>query len=244
MRQSLGGMSCWTAMLVRQLLPSYRPLSSLVLDAAAIRHPLNYPENRQTMRTATKLTIALAAVLASPAFAAGNTLIGWAMLPAATFSDGPTSGQFAAANPYGTNLPPYMNLQPVQGFSAVLAGPGKNTFLVMPDNGFGAQGNSADALLRMYALKADFKTAHGGSGTVSAVNFTLGTELRRFSGPSHITLNDANHKLGITIQADMDHYYNDPSKPVVDPGIKFGRLLTGADFDIESVRRDKNCNLW
>jgi len=30
----------------------------------------------------------------------------------------------------------------------------------------------------------------------------------------------------------------------VDPSIKAGRLLTGADFDIESVRRDKFGNLW
>ncbi|WP_084226827.1 esterase-like activity of phytase family protein [Nitrosospira sp. NpAV] len=190
------------------------------------------------------LLVILAAALATPAFAAGNTLIGWAMLPAATFADGPTSGQFAAANPYGTHLPPYADLQPVQGFSAVLAGPEKDTFLVMTDNGFGAQANSADTLLRMYALKPDFKTASGGTGKVSAVNFTLGTELGRFSGPSRITLNDANQKLGVTIQADLDNYYNDPSKPAVDPDIKFGRLLTGADFDIESVRRDKNCNLW
>lgn len=197
------------------------------------------------MKTAIKpLIITLATALATPAYATGNTLIGWAMLPAATFADGPTSGQFAAANPYGTNLPPYANRQPVQGFSAVLAGPEKDTFLVMTDNGFGAQGNSADALLRMYALKPDFKTASGGTGTVSPVNFTLGTELRRFTNPSRITLNDINHKLGITIQADLDNYYNDTSKPTVDPGIKFGRLLTGADFDIESVRRDKNCNLW
>lgn len=72
----------------------------------------------------------------------------------------------------------------------------------------------------------------------------LGTELSKFSNPSRITLNDINHKLGITIQADLSNYYNDPGKPKVDPSIKFGRLLTGADLDIESVRRDKNCNLW
>lgn len=197
------------------------------------------------MKTAIKLPIiTLAAALATPALAADNTLIGWAMLPAATFADGPTSGQFASANPYGTNIPPYADLQPVQGFSAVLAGPEKDTFLVMTDNGFGAQTNSADTLLRMYALKPDFKTAFGGTGTVSPVNFTLGSELSRFSNPSRITLNDINRKLGLTIQADLDNYYDDPARSNVDPSIKFGRLLTGADFDIESVRRDKNCNLW
>jgi hypothetical protein len=202
-------------------------------------------ESKQTMKTAVKpLIIALAAALAAPAYAADNTLVGWALLPAATFADGPTSGQFTSANSYGTNLPPYKYLQPVQGFSATLAGPEKETFLVMTDNGFGSQANSADALLRMYALKPDFKTTSGGTGKVSPVNFTLGTELGRFSNPSRITLNDINRKLGITIQADLNNYYNDTSKPTVDPSIKFGRLLTGADLDIESVRRDKNCNLW
>ncbi|OYV00860.1 MAG: hypothetical protein CFE45_07360 [Burkholderiales bacterium PBB5] len=31
---------------------------------------------------------------------------------------------------------------------------------------------------------------------------------------------------------------------MVDPTIRAGRLLTGADFDVESVRKDKNGNLW
>ena len=116
------------------------------LDAALIIPPSSL-ENNQTMKTAIKpLIIALAATLATPGFAAGNKLVGWAMLPAATFADGPTSGQFASANPYGTDIPPYADLQPVQGFSAVLAGPEKDTFLVMSDNGFGAQTNSADTL--------------------------------------------------------------------------------------------------
>jgi len=44
-------------------------------------------------------TALFASLLAPVAQAAGvNTLTGWAMLPAATFSDGPTSGQFAFTN--------------------------------------------------------------------------------------------------------------------------------------------------
>lgn len=190
------------------------------------------------------LFLALAAALCAPALATSNTLVGWAVMPAATFSDGPTSGQFASANPYGTNVSPYVNLQPVQGFSAVLPGADDDSFIVMTDNGFGALGNSADTLLRMYSLRPDFKTAHGGTGTVSATNYLSGTPLARFTHPSRITLNDVNHKLDIPIQADYDNYYNDPSKAAVDPSIRFGRLLTGADFDIESVRQDKTCNLW
>lgn len=187
---------------------------------------------------------ALVAAFATPAFAASNTLIGWAVLPAATFSDGPTSGQFTTANTYGTNLPPYANRQPVQGFSAVLPGADGDSFIVMTDNGFGGQTNSADALLRLYSVRPDFKTATGGTGTVGATNFLTGTPLARFTQPARLTLNDTNQKLSLPIQADYTNYYNDPSKAAVDPSIKFGRLLTGADFDVESARVDKRCNLW
>lgn len=188
------------------------------------------------------LTSALAAM--AHATSADNTLIGWAVMPAATFADGPTSGQFTTPNAYGSNLPPYTNKQPVQGISAVLEGADDDSFIVMTDNGFGARGNSADALLRLYSLRPDFRTARGGSGTVSATNFLTGTALKNFAIPSRVTLNDNNQKLGLPIQADYGHYYDDPNKAGVDASIKFGRLLTGADFDVESARQDKHCNLW
>lgn len=79
------------------------------------------------MRTMPSLSCTLAPLAASLLLFTGTThaqmLIGWARMPAATFADGPTSGQFAAPNPYGTNTPPFVNRQPVQGFSGVLAGP-------------------------------------------------------------------------------------------------------------------------
>jgi hypothetical protein len=104
----------------------------------------------QTYRLTLTAGLLLAAGLFTlPASAAQNTLIGWASMPAATFSDGPTSGQFTGNNPYGSNPVPYLDLQPVQGFSGVLPGPEDDTFRFITDNGFGAQGNSADALLRM-----------------------------------------------------------------------------------------------
>lgn len=194
------------------------------------------------------LGFAIATALAANAFAhnggGANTLIGWAVLPAATFSDGPTSGQFTTPNPYGTFLPPYVSLQPVQGMSAVLEGADDDSFIIMTDNGFGAKSNSADAVLRLYSLRPDFKTAQGGSGTVSATNFLTGDKLQRFTAPARITLNDTNRKLTVPIQADYSNYYNDVSKPAVDAALKFGRTLTGADFDTESVRQDKRCNLW
>lgn len=188
------------------------------------------------------LFLALLATAGS-ATAGPNTLIGWAIQPADTFADGPTSGQFASPNNYGTNLPPYTDLQPVQGFSAVLHGV-DGSFRVMTDNGFGAQGNSADTLLRVYSVKPDFRTVKGGSGTINATNLNSGTALARLTEASRITLNDINHKLTLPIQADYTWYYNDAANAPVDAAIKFGRLLTGADFDIESFREDYKGNLW
>lgn len=202
--------------------------------------------HRLTLR-ATAIAAAIAASLLAPAAqAAGvNTLTGWAMLPAATFSDGPTSGQFAFTNPASpANNPPYVNLQPVQGFSGVLAGATAGSFRVVTDNGFGAQGNSADTLLRVYGVTPDFKTASGGSGTVSAAGYGSGAAMAGFGAASRITLADPDRQLGFTIQADLMNYYGNAANPLVDASIKAGRLLTGADIDVESMRQDKNGNLW
>jgi hypothetical protein len=191
------------------------------------------------IHTLTRLTAALAAAfaMAAPAVAA-NTLTGWALMPAATFSDGPTSGQFGFSNAASpANNPPYLNLQPVQGFSGVLAGPAAGTYTMLVDNGFGAKANSADHLLRMYALKPDWAAK-----TVSAVDFNTGAVLPGFTAASRLTLNDANQKMPYAIVADGVNYPN--SAIAVDPAIKAGRLLTGGDLDIESVRKDKNGNLW
>lgn len=190
------------------------------------------------------LLAAAAAQAAGPAGPAAPTLTGWAMLPAATFADGPTSGQFAGANPYGTNLPPYVGLQPVQGFSGVLPGPRRGTFEFLVDNGFGGKANSADNVLRTYTLKIDWKTRLGGAGTARPADRASGRVRDAFDARTRITLNDANGLIGWPIQADFAHYYDDAAKPEVDATIRAGRLLTGADFDIESFRRDRDGNLW
>ncbi len=192
-----------------------------------------------------KLAAAAAAALATFATHqahAAATLEGWALMPANTFADGPTSGQFATGA--GGNALPLLNKQPVQGFSAVLAGPTAGTYLFMPDNGFGTKENSADALLRMYAVTPNFKTATGGSGTVSAAHYTTGAAMPGFTSGSYIGLSDPNNLLSIKVQADYTRYYNNAANPLVDASIRNNRLLTGADLDIESVRKDKNGNLW
>ncbi|HKO90808.1 MAG TPA: esterase-like activity of phytase family protein [Polyangiaceae bacterium] len=178
---------------------------------------------------------------------AAPTLEGWALMPAQTSAVGPTSGQFAIT-PTSAPYLPVVNGQPVQGFSAVLDGPRPGTYDVMPDNGFGAQNNSADTLLRMYAVRPEWKRWNGyrisGEGSVKPAAFRGGRALDAFEQASFIKLRDPEHKLTFTLQADLDNYYGVATNPAVDAAIKAERLLTGADFDIESVRRDRRGNLW
>lgn len=191
--------------------------------------------------------LAFASLLATAAClpAAAGTLTGWAMLPAATFSDGPSSGQFAFSNPNSpTNNPPYLNLQPVQGFSGVLQGPA-GSFHMLVDNGFGSKANSPDALLRMYAVQVDWAAK-----TVAAADWSTGSALSGFTAASRITLNDSQNRMPFAIVADGLNYPGLTTQGVVgatvpvDATIRAGRLLTGGDLDIESVRRDRSGNLW
>ena len=183
---------------------------------------------------------AVCAVLVMQSASAAE-LLDRAVLPADTFSPGPTSGQYAS----GANgkVLPLINKQPVQGFSAVLRGPVKGTYLVMSDNGFGAKANSPDALLRVDAMKPNFQT-----GEVTAVNRFTGEELSSVSSDSFFTLRDPLKKIPWPIVADGANYPGTPTgggAPIpVDPAIKAGRLLTGADFDIESFRRAPDGTFW
>ena len=176
-----------------------------------------------------------------------NELTAFAVMPANTFAEGPTSGQFAGSGAGGNALP-LVNKQPVQGISAVLAGPTDDTFYVMPDNGFGAKTNSADALLRISAIKPDFTvwTRRGlrGTGTISPANFRSGRTLPTFNGDSFITLSDPKRNLDFTLVSDLATYPNGDGTVPVDPSINAGHLLTGADFDIESVRVDRQGHFW
>lgn len=142
------------------------------------------------------------------------TLKGFASLPADTFAPGPQSGA-ALVNPTNGRTLPFPG-QPVQGFSAVQFADA-NTFWFMPDNGYGAKGNSGDYLLRIYQVDPSFQGAEpNGNGTVS-VNFQ-----------NFIQLSDPNKKVPFKIQ---------------NAGTN-ARLLTGFDFDIESFNIAKDGSLW
>jgi hypothetical protein len=171
------------------------------------------------------------------------TLEGWAMMPADTFSDGPTSGQFAGAGQFGRRLP-LVDRQPVQGFSAVIEGPTADTFYVLQDNGFGSKANSADTLLRVYAVRPEFRSARGGLGTVSPVHFRTGARLAAFANESYITLHDPDRRVSFAITADGATYPGTPAGVAVAPAIRMARLLTGGDFDPESFRVDRAGHFW
>jgi hypothetical protein len=183
---------------------------------------------------------ALCSVFAAQSLQAGE-LLDRAVLPASSFAPGPTSGQYASGS-NGVVLP-LINKQPVQGFSAVLRGPAKGTYLVMSDNGFGNKANSPDALLRVYTVKPDFD-----SGEVKPANRFTGDVQDEFTAGTFITLSDPWKKVPFNIVADGVNYPGTPTgggAPIpVDPAIKVNRLLTGGDFDIESIRRAPDGTLW
>jgi hypothetical protein len=178
--------------------------------------------NRQ-VRVLLRLLLGLLAGSASPAFA--QTLEGFARLAADTFAAGPTSGQFIT--PANGTAPPFDHKQPVQGFSSVLRAT-DGDFLAMPDNGFGQKENSADFVLRVYRISPDFEKRNGGTGTITVKSF--------------ISLRDPDHRIPFPIIADAVVY---PASSIpVDPQIRANRLLTGADFDPESVREAHDRTLW
>jgi hypothetical protein len=174
------------------------------------------------------LGVAIASALVAAAAAqtpAVATLVGFASLPPDTFLPGPTSGQFiTAAN---GRTPPFLDRQPVQGFSAVVSA-GNGEFFVMSDNGFGSKANSPDHLLHVYRIAPAFRGATGGAGTIRVV--------------AHFVLRDPDRRLLFPIVAEAATYPE--SKIPVDPGIRRDRLLTGADIDIESFRWMPDGTFW
>ncbi len=72
-------------------------------------------------------------------------LSGWAEIPSTYRQAGPISGQFTTG-PVNGVTPPYAG-QPIPGFSGIIPTTTAGTCFGLPDNGFGAQGNSADFVL-------------------------------------------------------------------------------------------------
>lgn len=138
------------------------------------------------------------------------TLVSFAQLDVETYAVGPNSG--AAVKGANGIFPPFRG-QPVQGFSGALKN-ADGTYMVMADNGFGAQDNSADFLLRIYQIKPDFRTKTTGSAKVQVMSF--------------VQLRDPNKLITFDIVNK-----NTPE-----------RLLTGQDFDPESIQRAADGSYW
>lgn len=144
----------------------------------------------------------------------GDLLFSRAVLEAASFSEGPTSGLYIGDGPINDQTLPFTDKQPIQGFSAVLNN-FDGTFTAMSDNGFGSIENSADYNLRLYKIKPRFKTFFGrGEGDIQVMEY--------------IDLKDPNGLIPFAI---TNHFSTD-------------RILTGADFDIESIQRTTNGDYW
>ncbi|MGF1591596.1 MAG: esterase-like activity of phytase family protein [Pleurocapsa sp.] len=146
-----------------------------------------------------------------------NQLAGFAVLPADTFAEGiPAGGNDGTGNPIDANgrTGPFEG-QPIQGFSGVqfaLNRPG--AFWLLSDNGFGAQDNSSDYLLRIYQVDPNFTGVENGDGSIEVEDF--------------IQLSDPNNLI------DFELVNQDTES----------RLLTGGDFDVESFVIDDRGDIW
>jgi glycerophosphoryl diester phosphodiesterase len=105
----------------------------------------------------------------------------------------------------------------VQGFSAVLDNRNR-TFLTMSDNGFGSLENSADYYLRVYIIRPKFVQVEQSGG--------LNSGSIQIEG--YIELHDPDQHIPFAI---TNHFTQE-------------RVLTGADFDIESMQRTLDGTLW
>jgi glycerophosphoryl diester phosphodiesterase len=85
---------------------------------------------------------------------------------------------------------------------------------VLADNGYGSIESSADFELRLYLVKPDYRTGLGGSGGVTVQRW--------------VSFRDPDHKAGFPI---VNEFTAD-------------RVLTGADFDPESIQRAKDGTFW
>jgi hypothetical protein len=183
----------------------------------------------------------LALATAAPAGPPRHKLIAWAALPNTARTPGPTSGNFIT--PANGVVPPFENAQPIPGWSGLLPAQGRS-FIGMPDNGFGAKGNSGDYVLGYYIVTPTFKKQSDGTTLPGPV---VNDKFIAFNDRRGLLKNGVGVEL--TITADRPNYFSgagagtDTGIPV-DPAIRDKRLLTGFDFDIESIARAKDGTFW
>jgi hypothetical protein len=181
----------------------------------------------------TRLALAagLAAVTSTDACAAGTsaspsrdpdpsgaTLAGWAALPADTFVPASeASGSFT-----GSPSAPFPG-QPVQGFSGVHA-LADGSLLALSDNGFGSKTNSQDFILRIQHIRPET--------TDASVQVLGGFNL---SDPDRHVWWATWRDGGCAASATLPVGYACPTPD---------RLLTGWDFDVESIQVAADGTIW
>jgi hypothetical protein len=167
------------------------------------------------------------------------------LLPSSSFRAGsPPSGAFVSATDRqtaaGNGLPvtslgtPLFREQPVQGVSSLIPA-GGGQWWALADNGFGARDNSADWQLALYRMNLALDT----TGSPRVLETVL--------------LSDPNHHVpwktvcDPTVGADLPPFsFN--VLPVTRPAAcgtePSARLLTGFDFDPESIQIDRAGTFW
>lgn len=160
--------------------------------------------------------------VAAGSVAAHSELVGRSVLPAETYRPGSAPSGFFQT---GTTLVPRpYPAQPVQGFSAMHRN-ADGTYLVMTDNGYGNKANSPDFDLVVNQIRPDTVTGH---------TAYLGLKF---------VLSDPAHHVGWTIWRDggcasaasLPAGYQCPAPD---------RVLTGWDFDIESMEVAPDGTFW
>jgi len=153
-----------------------------------------------------------------------SELVGRSVLPAETYRpDSARSGHFT-----GTTTPvaaPFPG-QPVQGFSGVHRN-SDGTYLVMSDNGFGNKRNSQDFELRVHRVAPDFST---GRTTLVEGGFGLSDPDGHIAWPIW-----RDGGCAATPPAGLPAGYACPEPD---------RVLTGWDFDIESMQVAPDGTFW
>src|SRR5258708_21595496 len=164
------------------------------------------------------MVILVCALVALPgsigAQAAPGTLVGRALLAAATLADGPRAGQAFASRKTINGVKVPFDSQPVGGVVDISPGPYGGAFYVLSNSTFDTAANSADYQLRIYTVEVNWRTSNDGDGRVSGVDW--------------LTLSDPGKKAGKDI-------HNGNSKT---------RELTGADFEPRAFQLVADGTIW